>query len=50
MDDKLKEYKRRYYEKNKTKILARQKEKKHIPTPPVHTHFWVEKKHVIIEW
>ena len=49
MDDKLKEYKRRYYEKNKQKILAKQKEKKLVPQEEP-TKFWIEKKNVVLEW
>ena len=48
MDEKIKEYKRRYYEKNKTKILAKQKEKKTKVDEP--NKFWIERKITLVEW
>ena len=46
----MKEYKRRYYEKNRDKILAKQKEKKVEPVVEQPVKFWIEKKTVVLEW
>jgi hypothetical protein len=48
MDEKIKEYKRRYYEKNKKKILAKQKDKKFKEDEP--NRFWVERRVILVEW
>ena len=50
MEDKMKDYKRRYYEKNRERILAKQKEKKEKPVKHEPIKFWIEKKNIVKEW
>ena len=49
MDEKMKDYKRRYYEKNKVRILQLQRAKKHKPVEPENT-FRIEKRAIVLEW